>query len=187
MFGIKFTFLLSSLVIILLSSCMGPYQPPTPSDSSSNSVNGGFIVLGNDDFGLTQRDGQNNGQYGKQDEGYFDGKKMLTGTLKPTYFSFDSTAVEASQRATLQASAKYLINNPGYDLLIEGRCDWHGTEDYNLQLSDRRANSVSVYLQDLGVDSSRIKTIPKGSLEAEVGLSKSRASKDRRADLILLK
>jgi peptidoglycan-associated lipoprotein len=167
---------------------MGPYQSPTPSGSYSNSGSGDFIVLGNDDFGLTQRDANEDGDlYGEQEDGYFNGKKMLTGTLKPTYFSFDSTAVEALQRTTLQASAKYLINNPEYDLLIEGHCDWYGTEDYNLQLSDRRANSVSVYLQDLGVNSSRIKTVPKGSLEAEVGLTKSRASKDRRADLILLK
>ncbi len=187
MFGIKLISIPSILILSLLTSCMGPYEEPTPS-TSYLSANGGRAIFGD---GSILNYGPDAGNLSTRDSdisnSYYDGKEMLTGVLKPTYFGFDSTEVEASQRATLQATANYLINNPKYDILIEGRCDWYGTEDYNMQLGDRRANSVSIYLQDLGVNESRIKTISKGSLESQVGLTKSRASKDRRADLILLK
>ena len=59
-------------------------------------------------------------------------------------------------------------------------CDWYGTEEYNLALGDLRANSVANYLQDLGIDPIRINTVSTGSLEAQIGLSKTNSKKDRR-------
>ena len=121
------------------------------------------------------------------ENGYYNGREMIVGKLPSIYFGFDSASIPATERIKLQEAANYLANNPSENLLIEGRSDWYGTADYNIALSDRRANSALDYLNTLGADSSRIETLSKGSLEATSGLSKTQASQDRRADLILLK
>ena len=117
----------------------------------------------------------------------FNGKQMILGFFKPIYFAFDSMAVDNSQRQILLDVVSYLKENRGYEILIKGRCDWYGTEEYNLSLGDLRANSVALYLEDLGISSNRIHTLSVGSLEANIGLTKTNAKIDRRADLILLK
>jgi peptidoglycan-associated lipoprotein len=45
---------------------------------------------------------------------------------------------------------------------IEGHCDERGTNEYNLALGDRRAESAKSFLIDLGIDSSRLTTISYG-------------------------
>ena len=167
-------------------------QPPSPVDTLMGStidvVQDDLIItsdygdygLGAD--GLELRDDQNS-----IENGYYNGKEMIVGKLPSIYFGFDSASIPTTERIKLQDVANYLTNNPSENLLIEGRSDWYGTADYNIALSDRRANSALEYLKTLGADTSRIETLSKGSLEATIGLSKTQASQDRRADLILLK
>lgn len=178
-------------VLMTLSACTRK-QPPSPIDT----LMGSGTAIGQDDLiitgdlgdyglgadGLELRDDQNN-----IENGYYNGREMIVGKLPSIYFGFDSASIPATERIKLQEAANYLANNPSENLLIEGRSDWYGTADYNIALSDRRANSALDYLNTLGADSSRIETLSKGSLEATSGLSKTQASQDRRADLILLK
>ena len=178
-------------VLTALSACTRK-QPPSPVDTLMGST----IDIGQDDLiitsdygdyglgtdGLELRDDQNS-----IEDGYYNGKEMIVGKLPSIYFGFDSASIPTTERIKLQETANYLANNPSENLLIEGRSDWYGTADYNIALSDRRANSALEYLKTLGADTSRIETLSKGSLEATIGLSKTQASQDRRADLILLK
>ena len=178
-------------VLTALSACTRK-QPPSPVDTLMSSS----IDIGQDDLiitgdygdyglgadGLELRDDENS-----IENGYYNGKEMIVGKLPSIYFGFDSASIPTTERIKLQETANYLINNPSENLLIEGRSDWYGTADYNIALSDRRANSALEYLKTLGADTSRIETLSKGSLEATIGLSKTQASQDRRADLILLK
>lgn len=178
-------------VLTALSACTRK-QPPSPVDTLMSSS----IDIGQDDLiitgdygdyglgadGLELRDDENS-----IENGYYNGKEMIVGKLPSIYFGFDSASIPTTERIKLQDVANYLTNNPSENLLIEGRSDWYGTADYNIALSDRRANSALEYLKILGADTSRIETLSKGSLEATIGLSKTQASQDRRADLILLK
>ena len=178
-------------VLTALSACTRK-QPPSPVDTLMSSS----IDIGQDDLiitgdygdyglgadGLELRDDENS-----IENGYYNGKEMIVGKLPSIYFGFDSASIPTTERIKLQDVANYLTNNPSENLLIEGRSDWYGTADYNIALSDRRANSALEYLKTLGADTSRIETLSKGSLEATIGLSKTQASQDRRADLILLK
>ena len=50
-------------------------------------------------------------------------------------------------------------------VLIAGHTDGIGNDDYNLELSKRRAESVKGYLVDKGIDGSRIETVGKGESE----------------------
>lgn len=119
-------------------------------------------------------------------DGRYNGRTMMTGILKPVYYGFDSSAIAAAERVKLQQAADYLLNNPGRGLLLEGRCDWYGTSEYNLALGDRRAASAQDYLVTLGIEPSRMETLSKGSLDSISGLSKIDSAMDRRVDLIVL-
>jgi peptidoglycan-associated lipoprotein len=140
------------------------------------------IGFGTDDPSLSLR-GPNDGLTGPNT---FNGQTMVPGILSDVYFGFDSSAISASERIKLQDAADYLMDNPGDNLLIQGHCDWYGTAEYNLALGDRRANSARDYLLNLGVSSTRVETLSKGSLEAISGLSKTESSQDRKAELIVL-
>ena len=109
------------------------------------------------------------------------------GLFQPVYFNFDSASIAAAERAKLQEAARYLDKNARAGVLLEGHCDWYGTADYNLALGELRANSARDYLSTLGVNSSRIETLSKGSLEATGGLSKAQSAQDRRVEIIILK
>ena len=47
-------------------------------------------------------------------------------------------------------------------VIIEGHCDERGTNEYNLALGERRANSAKDYIVNLGVDPARLKTVSYG-------------------------
>ena len=61
-------------------------------------------------------------------------------------FDFDSYALDAEDRATLDAQAAWLARNPTVRVTIEGHADERGTREYNLALGDRRANAARDYL-----------------------------------------
>ena len=78
------------------------------------------------------------------------------------YFEFDSSALLTPAQDTLSRKAQYLRENPNTRLVIEGHCDERGTDEYNLALGDRRANSAKSFLVDLGISPSRLTTISYG-------------------------
>ena len=54
---------------------------------------------------------------------------------------------------------------PGVTIVVEGHCDERGTQEYNLALGEKRANTVKSYLKNLGIDTSRMNTRSKGENE----------------------
>jgi len=186
MLRINSTLFLCLILSFAFSACSTlDQQKPTPASAYEGMrktifEDGSFLNYDSDVGNLEAREGN-------LSDGYYEGKKMLLDVFDPIFFNFDSMAIDPSQRTKMAKVAKYLQENLELDILIKGRCDWYGTEEYNLVLGDLRANSVALYLGDLGIGVERINTVSLGSLESNIGLSKSAASKDRRADLILLK
>ncbi len=83
--------------------------------------------------------------------------------LQPVYFDFDSFAIRSDAKPTLVANGKGIQDNTGWGVVTcEGHTDERGSEEYNLALGERRANSVKRYLVDLGVPSSRLATVSFG-------------------------
>jgi peptidoglycan-associated lipoprotein len=80
------------------------------------------------------------------------------------YFDFDKAVLKPEAKANLKKKAAFLRANPSYSVLIGGNCDERGTEEYNLALGERRANSAKEYLMALGISGDRIKTISYGEL-----------------------
>ena len=78
-------------------------------------------------------------------------------------FPFNQSDVQASQMPSLEHAANYLKNNPDANITINGYASPEGTEDYNLQLSQRRADAVKAILVDkYGIEASRINAIGHG-------------------------
>jgi outer membrane protein OmpA-like peptidoglycan-associated protein len=62
----------------------------------------------------------------------------------------------------LKKDLEVLKENPGVTVRIEGHACSHGPEDYNLRLSERRANAVKEYLTKEGIAADRLSTIAYG-------------------------
>jgi peptidoglycan-associated lipoprotein len=106
--------------------------------------------------------------------------------LQTIHFDFDKYDVRPSDAKSLDANARWLIDNPGYLLLIEGHCDDRGSNEYNLALGERRAKETMAYLAAQGVQSSRITIISYGEERPECTAREEacRAS-NRRADFLV--
>lgn len=85
-------------------------------------------------------------------------------TPGPVRFPFNESTLTSEARHNLDALAQCLRSAPNQRVrvTIEGHADERGTEQYNLALGERRANSVKKYLTDLGIDSSRLNTVSYG-------------------------
>lgn len=84
------------------------------------------------------------------------------GPLKEVYFDFDRYDIRADARETLKANAGWLKANPAARVEIEGHADDRGTNEYNLALGAKRAQSTKDYLATLGIQAGRLSTISYG-------------------------
>jgi peptidoglycan-associated lipoprotein len=95
-----------------------------------------------------------------------DGKSSATSAsspLKDVYFDYDKYDLRGDARDVLRANADWIKNNPAARIEIEGHCDDRGTNEYNLALGAKRAQSVKEYLTTLGITSERLSTISYGA------------------------
>jgi peptidoglycan-associated lipoprotein len=112
------------------------------------------------------------------------------GYVRDAFYNYDEATLDDAAQAALSASANWLRGSTGssYNLLIEGHCDERGTEQYNLALGDRRANSAKDYLVTLGIDAGRIRTVSYGEERPfEEGHDDASWAQNRRAHLVLVK
>ena len=78
------------------------------------------------------------------------------------HFDFDKFFLTDKAKEILAKKASWLLDNPGVKIEIEGHCDERGTNEYNMALGERRANSAMKYLITAGVKVDRISTISYG-------------------------
>jgi peptidoglycan-associated lipoprotein len=101
-------------------------------------------------------------------------------------FLVDQSTLTAQARATLDAQARWLSDNPEYDALIEGHADEQGTREYNLALGARRASAVRDYLVTQGVPDARLRTISYGKERPlEICSEEACYSQNRRAVTVI--
>jgi peptidoglycan-associated lipoprotein len=101
--------------------------------------------------------------------------------LEPIYFAYDQYAIPDESKPLLQSNADCLTKAPR-GVAVLGYTDNRGTDEYNIGLSDDRAQAVITYLARLGIDPSRLRKVPKGEAEA-VGTDEASFAKDRRVEL----
>jgi peptidoglycan-associated lipoprotein len=98
------------------------------------------------------------------------------------FFEFDSSVLTADSQEQLRRKAEWLLAHPMVNVIIEGHCDVRGTNEYNLALGERRAQSVKSFMADLGVEERRMRTLSYGEERPLMsGDSEEAWSRNRRA------
>jgi peptidoglycan-associated lipoprotein len=86
----------------------------------------------------------------------------VANALQDVYFDFAKSDLRPEGQTALSHDATYLKNHPDVKIQIGGYCDARGSEEYNLGLGQRRAESAKRFLVNLGVAADRISTISFG-------------------------
>jgi peptidoglycan-associated lipoprotein len=104
--------------------------------------------------------------------------------LETIYFDYDRANIRDDAVPLLRSNATAIQQNAAWGrVTIEGNCDERGSEEYNLALGERRADSVRRYLVDLGVPATRLDTVSFGESKPAVpGHDESAWRWNRRAD-----
>jgi peptidoglycan-associated lipoprotein len=77
-------------------------------------------------------------------------------------FDYDQAVVRQADQATLDRKAAIMAANPSLKIRISGHADERGSDEYNLALGNRRAAAAKRYLENKGVDASRIDVVSYG-------------------------
>ena len=103
--------------------------------------------------------------------------------LNDVYFDFDKSAVRDDSKSVLQADAKWLNSNSKAKIKIEGHADERGTNEYNIALAERRAQTIKKYLVDSGINESILSTVSYGEERPiDTGQTDEAWAKNRRVE-----
>jgi peptidoglycan-associated lipoprotein len=78
------------------------------------------------------------------------------------FYDFNVSGLRADAKGTLDKQAAWLSKYGSVNVQVAGNCDERGTEEYNLALGNRRAESAASYLKARGVAAARMSTISYG-------------------------
>lgn len=113
-------------------------------------------------------------------------ERGLVVTLGDVLFDTGKAELKSGAATNLAKLAAFLNQYQDRSVLIEGHTDSVGSEDYNLDLSQRRADSVKAWLMSQGVDSVRLVASGKGESSPVAGNdSASGRQLNRRVEVII--
>jgi len=123
-------------------------------------------------------------------------KKSLNtlGTYKPisvpqavAFFDFDKSELQDEYKAGLDVYADFLNKFPKSIAVIFGHTDLKGSDDYCMELSEKRATTVYNYLISKGIDKSRLSLVPCGKTEPiwNPDAEEWKAHENRRIEIML--
>lgn len=109
------------------------------------------------------------------------GEEVMSGDAN---FATNSAKLLTQAYTKLDEIAKTLKDNSDYTARIEGYTDSMGAEDYNMKLSEKRAQAVADYLVSKGVNKNQLQIVPMGEANP-VASNKTRAGRaaNRRVDI----
>lgn len=103
-------------------------------------------------------------------------------------FAFDDYTLSGKAKVNLEKIASWMPKNPTAKIQIEGHACEIGTNEYNIALGERRANSGKKYLEGLGVSPARISTISYGEERPlDPGHTEEARAKNRRDEFVQIK
>jgi peptidoglycan-associated lipoprotein len=82
--------------------------------------------------------------------------------VQDIFFDYDTDAIRTDAQATLSKDASYLVSHPDVKVVLGGYCDERGSDEYNLALGQKRAESTKASLVTAGVAATRVRVISYG-------------------------
>ena len=116
-------------------------------------------------------------------------REVEAANMVDIFFDYDQSVVRADAQQALDQNATAIMTGKlsASTVVVEGYCDTRGTDEYNLALGQRRADSVRSYLIGLGVPASMIQSVSKGETEKwGTGESEYAFQQNRRVHFISL-
>jgi peptidoglycan-associated lipoprotein len=104
---------------------------------------------------------------------------------RSVYFDFDRDDIKEEYRPVLEAHARYLAQNQGKKMLIQGNADDRGSREYNIGLGQRRADAVKRTLVLMGAAEVQIESVSLGEEKPRCTEQTEECwAQNRRADLL---
>lgn len=112
----------------------------------------------------------------------------LTVQLKNIYFDFGKTSLSPDSFAELDRLAELFSDNPSLQVEIAGHTDSDGPDDYNLFLSQARAQEVVNYLKSKGVTGSQVFAKGYGETKPiDSNMTTEGKANNRRVEMVVIK
>ena len=101
------------------------------------------------------------------------------------YYDYDSAVVKDEFKPLVTAHARYLTQNRGARMVIQGNTDERGSREYNIALGQRRADSVKQMMILLGAQEAQIESVSFGEEKPRAtGKDEAAFSENRRSDIV---
>lgn len=101
------------------------------------------------------------------------------------YFDYDRFDIKDEYRPLIEAHARYLRENSGAKMLIQGSTDERGSREYNLALGQKRSESVKRMLVLLGARDAQLEAVSLGEEKPACTEHNEQCwSKNRRGELL---
>lgn len=111
--------------------------------------------------------------------------------LNPIYFEYDKSNITAQGAVELDKLVKVMQDNPSMVIFVKSHTDSKGSLNYNLNLSERRAQSTVQYLISKGITQGRISGKGFGSTEQKVkcgtNCTQEQDAQNRRSEFLIVK
>jgi outer membrane protein OmpA-like peptidoglycan-associated protein len=107
-------------------------------------------------------------------------------TLQDVLFDTGKAQLKPGAERSLDQIAAFLNEHPERRVQVEGFTDSQGTDDYNLELSQRRADAVAMAIIQRGIDAQRVRALGYGEQYPKAGNSDTGSRQlNRRVEIIV--
>ena len=113
----------------------------------------------------------------------------ISNNLEDILFGYNQSSLRSKSKRTLDKNASILMKEQELvkTVVLEGYCDIRGTDEYNLALGQKRAESTKSYLLGIGIPASMVKTVSRGETQKwSEGKSEDSYKQNRRVHFIPL-
>ena len=104
---------------------------------------------------------------------------------RSVFYEYDKYDIRDEYRPVLQVHGKYLAENRGKKMLVQGNCDERGSREYNIALGQRRAEGVKRMLVLMGATEAQVEPVSLGEEKPRsVDHNEGCWSQNRRSDML---
>ncbi|MCG9970120.1 OmpA family protein [Christiangramia crocea] len=185
----------------------------TEGDFSETENLGASINSGHDDFAFVIKEGDEEGFFASNRRGTDNlyqfvreeneiieaptvtdetsGQDIIPIDGSKIYFDFDKSTIKPESEPVLDSVVTYMNDYPKIKVKVESHADARGTDQYNMDLSERRAASTVDYLVEHGIDRSRLtsegfgESRPVNDCTEPTGCTSEQYAKNRRSTFVV--